>query len=88
MATVLVQKGTLKVGDVFVAGAEWGRVRALVDDRGEKVSRVRQIVDWLGRDFDGVIIFDESHAMQNAGGGKGERGNGKQDGLFHGFIAD
>ena len=45
------------------------------DDRGEKVSRVRQIVDWLGRDFDGVIIFDESHAMQNAGGGKGERGN-------------
>ncbi|HWK43012.1 MAG TPA: strawberry notch family protein [Croceibacterium sp.] len=45
------------------------------DDRGEKVSRVRQIVDWLGSDFDGVIIFDESHAMQNAGGGKGERGN-------------
>src|SRR5690606_1269078 len=44
------------------------------DDRGEKVSRVRQIVDWLGSDFDGVIIFDESHAMQNAGGGKGERG--------------
>jgi hypothetical protein len=32
-------------------------------------------VDWLGIDFDGVIIFDESHAMQNAGGGKGERGD-------------
>ncbi len=45
------------------------------DERGEKVSRVRQIVDWLGRDFNGVIIFDESHAMQNAGGGKGERGD-------------
>ena len=45
------------------------------DNRGEKVSRVRQIVDWLGRDFDGVIVFDESHAMQNAGGGKGERGD-------------
>ena len=45
------------------------------DDRGEKVSRVRQIVDWLGADFDGVIIFDESHAMQNAAGGKGERGD-------------
>ncbi|ACI52517.1 putative methylase/helicase [Gluconacetobacter diazotrophicus PA1 5] len=44
------------------------------DDRGEKLSRVRQIVEWLGSDFDGVIIFDESHAMQNAGGGKGERG--------------
>lgn len=45
------------------------------DDRGQKLSRVRQIVQWLGADFDGVIIFDESHAMQNAGGGKGERGD-------------
>jgi hypothetical protein len=45
------------------------------DDRGEKVSRVKQIVEWLGSDFDGVIIFDESHAMQNAAGGKGERGD-------------
>ncbi|MDW9658546.1 methylase [Sinorhizobium meliloti] len=44
------------------------------DERGEKVSRVKQIVEWLGSDFDGVIIFDESHAMQNAAGGKGERG--------------
>jgi hypothetical protein len=45
------------------------------DDRGEKVSRVKQIVEWLGSDFDGVIIFDESHAMQKAGGGKGDRGD-------------
>lgn len=45
------------------------------DERGEKVSRVRQIVDWLGAGFDGVIVFDESHAMQNAAGGKGERGD-------------
>ena len=45
------------------------------DERGEKVSRVRQIVEWLGADFDGAIIFDESHAMQNAAGGKGERGD-------------
>jgi protein strawberry notch len=45
------------------------------DARDEKVSRVKQIVDWLGADFDGVIIFDESHAMQNAAGGKGERGD-------------
>jgi hypothetical protein len=37
-------------------------------------SRVQQIVDWLGRDFHGVIVFDESHAMQNAAGAKGERG--------------
>ncbi|OYX68462.1 MAG: methylase, partial [Rhizobiales bacterium 32-66-11] len=45
------------------------------DDRGERVSRVRQIVEWFGSDFDGVIIFDEAHAMQNAAGGKGERGD-------------
>ncbi|MBV8922708.1 strawberry notch family protein, partial [Bradyrhizobium sp.] len=44
------------------------------DERGEKLSRVRQIVEWLGSDFDGVIVFDESHAMQNAVGGKSERG--------------
>ena len=37
VATVLVQGGTLKTGDIFVAGAEWGRVRALVNDRGQNV---------------------------------------------------
>ncbi|WP_316195275.1 MULTISPECIES: strawberry notch-like NTP hydrolase domain-containing protein [unclassified Bradyrhizobium] len=45
------------------------------DERGEKLSRVAQIVEWLGSDFDGVIVFDESHAMQSAAGGKGERGD-------------
>jgi translation initiation factor IF-2 len=37
VATVLVQRGTLKHGDIVVAGAEWGRVRALVNERGETV---------------------------------------------------
>jgi translation initiation factor IF-2 len=37
VATVLVQRGTLHVGDLVVAGAEWGRVRALVNDKGETV---------------------------------------------------
>ncbi|WP_426265098.1 strawberry notch-like NTP hydrolase domain-containing protein [Sphingomonas sp. PWP1-2] len=44
-------------------------------DRGEKASRLQQIVDWLGADFDGVIVFDEAHAMANAAGGTGERGD-------------
>lgn len=37
VATVLVQRGTLKVGDIFIAGTEWGRVRALISDTGENV---------------------------------------------------
>ncbi len=37
VATVLVQGGTLSIGDIFVAGAEWGRVRAIIDDRGESI---------------------------------------------------
>ncbi|HEX5278860.1 MAG TPA: translation initiation factor IF-2 [Micropepsaceae bacterium] len=38
VATVLVQRGTLRQGDIIVAGAEWGRVRALVNDRGETLA--------------------------------------------------
>ncbi|MFS0737442.1 translation initiation factor IF-2 [Sphingomonas sp. 1P06PA] len=37
VATILVRRGTLKVGDVFVVGAESGKVRALVDDKGKNV---------------------------------------------------
>ena len=37
LATVLVQRGTLRVGDVFVAGASSGKVRAMVDDKGRQV---------------------------------------------------
>jgi len=37
VATILVQRGTLKVGDPLVAGAAWGRVRALINDKGEQV---------------------------------------------------
>jgi translation initiation factor IF-2 len=37
VATVLVQKGTLKRGDIFVVGEQWGKVRALINDKGERV---------------------------------------------------
>ena len=39
VATVLVQRGTLKVGDIVVAGAEWGRVRALISDTGATIEQ-------------------------------------------------
>jgi predicted RNA methylase len=43
--------------------------------RGDKPSRLDQIIAWLGEAFDGVVVFDEGHAMANAaGGGKGARG--------------
>ena len=35
VATVLVQKGTLHSGDIVVAGAEWGRIRAMTDDKAK-----------------------------------------------------
>ena len=37
VATVLVQKGTLKKGDIFVVGEQWGKVRALIDDIGNRI---------------------------------------------------
>jgi translation initiation factor IF-2 len=37
VATILVQRGTMKLGDIVVAGSQWGRVRALLDDQGKNV---------------------------------------------------
>ena len=37
MISVLIQKGTLKVGDIVIAGKEWGKVKALSDDEGKRV---------------------------------------------------
>ena len=54
VVTILVQRGTLKVGDNVVAGAHWGRVRAMHDYKGDKVKRARpgEPVEILG--FDSV----------------------------------
>ena len=50
IATVLVQNGTLKIGDTIVAGTAYGRVRAMVDDKGRRVSKAgpSQPVEVLG----------------------------------------
>ena len=39
VATTLVQRGTLEVGDMIVAGKEWGRIRALIDDHGKQIKK-------------------------------------------------
>ena len=60
VATVLVQKGTLKQGDIVVAGAEWGRARALVDNLGKpvKMAGPSTPVEILG--LSGVPLAGES----------------------------
>ena len=66
VATVLVQGGTLKVGDVLVAGAVWGRVRRLVDDRGTPVESAGPAfpVEILG--LDGTPqAGDEFHVVES-----------------------
>ena len=54
VATVLVQRGTLKVGALVVAGSHWGRVRALIDDKGATLEAAKPAtpVEVLG--FDGA----------------------------------
>ena len=72
VATVLVQRGTLRVGDVFVAGGEWGRVRALVDERGQAVheagpSTPIEVLGLNGMPLAGddfVVIESESRARE------------------------
>ncbi len=54
IATVLVQNGTLAKGNVVVAGAHWGRVRALVDDRGREVRRAGPAMPVAVLGLDGV----------------------------------
>jgi len=69
---------TLKQGILFTT---YATLRSA--ERGEKKSRLQQILDWLGDDYDGVIVFDEAHAMANAAGGDTERGKtaGSQQGI-------
>jgi translation initiation factor IF-2 len=72
VATVLVQSGTLRIGDIFIAGAEWGRVRALIDDKGKNVREAgpsvpievlgMQGAPLAGDDF--AVVSDEGRARE------------------------
>ncbi len=66
----------LKEGILFVTYATL-RSAERQHDGAVKASRLSQVVDWLGEDFDGVIAFDEGHAMANAAGEKSDRGDKK-----------
>ena len=63
VATILVQRGTLAVGDIFIAGSEWGRVRALIDDYGDNVETAgpTQPVEVLG--LNGTPLAGEDFAV-------------------------
>ncbi|MCB1030851.1 MAG: translation initiation factor IF-2 [Acidimicrobiales bacterium] len=74
VATVLVQRGTLKVGDPLVAGPAWGRVRALINDKGEQVKeagpsapvQVLGLSDVAAAGDDFVVAKDERSASKVA----------------------
>ncbi|HEU5276937.1 MAG TPA: translation initiation factor IF-2 [Xanthobacteraceae bacterium] len=72
VATVLIQRGTLHVGDIVVAGAEWGRVRALVSDTGESIELAGPSVPVEVLGFNGTpeagdrlaVVEDEARARE------------------------
>ena len=83
IVTVLVQRGTLRVGDSLVAGSQWGKVRAMHDYTGERVDQALpgDPVEVLG--FDGVCEAGErAHVVDNDRRARqvaGERANAAQD---------
>jgi len=72
VATVLIQRGTLKVGDIFIAGSEWGRVRAMMDAHGAQLDEAgpSMPVEILGLNGtpqagdDFVVVDSESRARE------------------------
>jgi len=74
VGTFLVQRGTLRIGDIFVAGSEWGRVRALIDDHGQNVTEAGpsapvEILGLNGTPMAGdefVVADNEAHAREIA----------------------
>lgn len=95
VATVLVSRGLLKVGDVFVAGSVFGRVRALINDRGQRVKSAgpsmpvevlgfNQLPE-AGDDF--VILADEKQA-KNIADARQDRLRRQSEGTGHGVSLD
>ena len=74
--TDIISLSRYKLGEAIVKsrGILFTTYATLRGSKPGKKSRLQQIIDWLGRDFEGVIAFDESHAMGNAMAEAGERG--------------
>jgi len=68
VATVLVQKGTLKVSDIFVSGSEWGKVKALINDSGKIITEALPStpVEVLGFDAN-PLAGDDFIVVENEG---------------------
>ena len=74
VATVLVQKGTLKISDIFISGAEWGKVKALINDKGKNIKEASPSmpVEVLGFDSnplagdDFIVVENEAIARKIA----------------------
>ena len=74
VATVLVQKGTLKISDIFVSGAEWGKVKALINDKAKNIKEASPSmpVEVLGFDSnplagdDFIVVENEAIARKIA----------------------
>ncbi len=74
VATVLVQRGTLQVGDIFVSGSEWGRVRALINDQGKQIksalpSAPVEVLGFNGTPHAGddfIVVEEEARAREIA----------------------
>ena len=74
VATVLVQKGTVRISDAFVVGMHYGRIRALLNDRGEKIAEARPATPVEAIGLSGVplagdpfqVVSDEKKARQIA----------------------
>ncbi len=72
VATILVNRGTIKIGDIFIAGCEWGRVRGLIDAHGKNIKEagpsvpvaVLGMTDTPSAGDDFVVVKDETQARE------------------------
>jgi translation initiation factor IF-2 len=96
VATVLVQRGTLRVGDAFVSGHVWGKVRALLNDRGERVPEAGPStpVEVLGFDEvpgagdDFIALADDKQAREIGESRRQRRRARETDTVAHGVSLD